>query len=110
MSKSKELRTTTELVKEILQKHTKARNSDNYLYFHVCAVIGAQKGIDINSMSMPTFFLKLSDSPFPAFETVRRTRQKLQAAYPELAGNDEVEAQRTLNEEVFKDYARKVTV
>ena len=110
MSKSKELMNTTTIVKEVLQKHTRARNSDNYLYYHVCSIIGQQKGIDINGMSMPTFLLKLSDSPFPAFETVRRTRQKLQASYPELAGTEKVEAQRVLNEEAFKDYARKVSV
>ena len=42
----------------------------------------------------------------PAFESVRRTRQKLQAAHPELAGDSNVEAQRMLNEGVFKEYAR----
>lgn len=110
MSKSTELINATHLVREVLETHEKARNSDNYLYYQVCVLIGQKNGIDINQMSVPTFFLKLSESPFPAFETVRRTRQKLQASHPELAGTSKVEAQRVLNEGVFRDYARKVNV
>lgn len=110
MSKSKELATTSGIVKRVLETHEKARNSDNYLYYQVCSIIGSQRGIDINKMSVPAFFLKLSESPFPAFETVRRTRQKIQASHPWLRGDDNVEAHRTLNEEVFRNYARKVSV
>ena len=46
----------------------------------------------------------------PCYESVRRTRQKLQAAYPELCGSDEVEAQRVINEGIVHDYARSVSV
>lgn len=106
MSKSKELRTTTELVKEVLEAHPKARNSDNELYYWVCAITGQKNGIDVHKMSMPLFFLNLKKYGFPQFETVRRARQKLQAAFPELAGDSTVEGQRKLNEEVFRDYAR----
>ena len=106
MSKSKELRTTTELVKQILEAQPRARSSDNFLYYWVCYIVGKRNGIDIDRMSMPKFFLHLSEYGFPAFETVRRTRQKLQATYPELAGDSTVEGQRKLNEEVFRDYAR----
>lgn len=106
MSKSKELQTTTELVREVLEAHPKARNSDNELYYWVCAIIGHKNGIDVHKMSMPLFFLHLRENGFPQFETVRRTRQKLQATYPELCGNDTVEGQRKMNEEVFRDYAK----
>ncbi len=106
MSKSKELKTITDLVKGILQSFPEARNSDNVLYYYVCGVIGKEKGVDIEKMSITRFLLNLKDYGFPQFETVRRSRQKLQATYPELAGNSDVEAQRTLNEEVFRDYAR----
>ena len=110
MNKAKELQTTTGLVKGILESCPDARNSDNYLYLRVLQIIGQRNNVDINSMSMPLFLLRMKEYGFPCFESVRRTRQKLQAAYPELAGCDEVEAQRMLNEEVFRDYARKVTV
>lgn len=106
MNKSAELKTTTEIVHEVLRTDEKARNSDNYLYYIVCGIVGKQKGIDINSMSMPTFFLKLKEYGFPGFETVRRSRQKLQAEFPELAASADVEAIRVLNEEVFRGFAR----
>lgn len=108
MSKSKELKTTTDMVKHILETVPMARNSDNHLYYWVCAMIGKQNGVDIHKMSMPMFLLHLKEYGFPQFESVRRTRQKLQAEYPELAGNDRVEGQRMLNEEVFRDYARGI--
>ena len=108
MGKSTELRTTTDLVKIILERDSQARNSDNYLYLRVLQSIGREHGIDIDNMPVLRFFLHLKDFGFPAFETVRRTRQKLQAEYSHLAANDRVEGQRTLNEEAFRDYARKV--
>ena len=97
---------TSDLVHSVLKQDEQARNSDNYLYFKIIAMIGAEKGIDIHSMSIPTFLLKMKDYGFPAFETVRRSRQKIQHDNPELAGCDRVEAQRELNEEVFREYAR----
>ena len=106
MNKSKELKSTTELVREVLQSHPKARNSDNELYYWVCAIIGHKIGIDVHKMSMPLFFLHLHEYGFPQFETVRRTRQKLQATYPELCGSKTVEGQRRVNEEAFRDYVR----
>lgn len=106
MSKSAELRSTTELVKDILMDSPKARSSDNYLYYLVCATIGRANGIDVNKMSMPVFLLKMSDFDFPPFESVRRSRQKLQAKYPELSADADTEAYRTLNEEIYRSYAR----
>lgn len=106
MSKSKELNTTTELVKGILQRCPEARNSDNVLYVKVCEEIGRNNGIDINKMSMPYFLLNLKTFHMPQFETCRRARQKLQATYPELAADSNVEAQKMLNEEDFRNYAR----
>lgn len=101
-----ELNNTKAMVKSVLMTHPQARNSDNYLYYTICKHIGKRHGIDIDKMSIPAFFLHLKDYGFPGFETVRRTRQKIQAEYPELAGDDNVEAQRMLNEEAFREYAR----
>lgn len=108
MNKSRELYTTTELVRELLTNEPQTRNSDNLLYLRVLQTVGQEKGIDVNNMSVARFFHCLNNYGFPAFETVRRTRQKLQEHNPELAGNSDVEAQRTLNQEVFRDYARSV--
>ena len=107
MSKSKELQTTTELVKDILERNPKTRNSDDFLYLAVLFAVGQKNGIDIRQMSVVRFFLHVRDYKFPAFETVRRTRQKLQAEYPELAGDSNVREHRQQNEEEFRKYARK---
>ena len=106
MNKSKELRNTTKIVHIILEKDEYARNSDSYLYLKVCEKIGNDRGINLSTMSVPHFFLHLKAYNLPGFETVRRTRQKLQAEHPELSGDSNVEAQRILNEESFKEYAR----
>lgn len=106
MGKLRELQSTSHIVKEILEKFPEARNSDNVLYVKVCAEIGNANGIDINKMSMPHFLLHLKNYNMPMFETVRRARQKIQAEHKHLAANADVEAQRMLNEDDFKNYAR----
>lgn len=105
MSKAKELQTTTELVRDILQHQPQTRNSDNLLYLAVLEVLGKSKGIDINTMSIPTFLLNTQNYGFPPFETVRRSRAKLQAMHPELAADANVQAYRMANEDVFRSYA-----
>ncbi len=104
MGKATELKTTQDVVKEILETNEMARNSDMALYVKVC------ERINPNVLSKPFWvvLLSLKEYNLPNIETVRRTRQKLQAAYPELCGNDNVEAQRKVNEEAFREYARGV--
>ena len=110
MSKSTELKTTTDLVKELLAMFPDTRNNDNTLYYRVLAAIGKTNGIDIEKMSVPYFLLHLKEFGFPAFETVRRTRQKIQECNPNLAASADVEAGRKANESAFENYARKVIV
>lgn len=106
MNMSKILYQTNAIVKEILEKDTKARNSDTYLYLQVLYRVGQLKGIDVNTMKVPDFLSHRSTLGFPNYETVSRSRRKLQAEHPELAGNDEVEAHRIVNEKTFRDYAK----
>lgn len=106
MSKTSELITTTALVKEILLQDERARNSDSFLYFRVLGVLALDKGIDINRVPVTAFLLKMAEWGFPAFETVRRTRQKVQADFPELAANKTVAAFRSENEAEFRAFAR----
>lgn len=108
MNKVKELNTTTELVKDILEKHPDARNSDNLLYCYVLAIIGHKTGIKYESMPIEIILPNLKIYGLPSIETVGRCRRKIVEAYPELAGNNTVEAGRILNEEAFKNYARKI--
>lgn len=106
MNKATELRTTTALVKAILQEDKQARNSDSFLYFKVLKRVGYERNINIDAMSVSSFLLHMKDYEFPAFETVRRTRQKLQAEFPELSGIREVQKHREANEAAFREYAR----
>lgn len=106
MSKSGELKTTTDIVKAVLQGHEKARNSDDYLYYLVCHIFGRENGYDVEHMSLGYFLVNRSKMEMPAFETVRRARQKIQQAYPELSATDSVTGRRMLNEELYREYAR----
>lgn len=106
MGKIDELKTTHDIVMDILKSNPIARNSDNHLCYFVYKVVGKKNGIDIDSMSMPRFFLHMKEFGFPSTETIRRARQKIQASHPELCGIRTVEGQRLLNEEVFREYAR----
>lgn len=100
------IKKTSDLVKEILQKEPATRNSDMLLYYHVC------KEIDRTVLKLPFWnvLLDLKGHGLPSIKTVERARRKLQRAYPELAGTDEVEAEREVEEIKYKNYARKVTV
>ena len=101
-----ELKNTAKLVKFVLERSEKARNSDNYLYFQICRLKLKNKGINIASISLQDGLLRRKEFDFPTFETVRRTRQKLQAENPELVASDKVQEIRADKEEIFRDYAR----
>ena len=100
-----DLKNTTALVKALLEEDKQCRNSDSFLYLKVLSVIGKRKGIDIDTMSVPCFLLSLHGTAFPGFETVRRTRQKIQQHYPELSACEDVEGFRMDNEKEFRAYA-----
>lgn len=100
-----DLKNVTQVVKEILVNNEKARNSDSILYLEVLQLYSYKNGTSLNMLSVPYFLSHMDDLGFPAFETVRRTRQKIQATYPHLAASDKVRGFRTENEENFKAYA-----
>lgn len=103
-----ELKTTQDIVMDVLKSQPMTRNSDNHLCYWVYKTIGKKNDIDIDSMSMGKFFLHMKEYGFPSTETIRRSRQKIQAAHPELCGDSTVEGQRLLNEEVFRAFANGV--
>lgn len=99
-------KSVTELVKRILEVDEKARNSDDYLYCMVAVCYGLNCGIDISKVSMIRFFGMRNEWDIPGFETVRRSRQKIQQHYPELRAKKEVENNRQMREKQFEKYAR----
>lgn len=102
----KDIKRTSDIVKEILERKPETRNSDDELYFEVC------KKINPDAIAKPFYMVVLhrKEHSLPPFESVRRARQKLQASYPELCGSDEVEAMRCVNETIVNNYARSVSV
>lgn len=101
-----DLKTTTKLVKAILEDDERTRNSDSFLYLKCIEHIADQKGIDLFGISVPCFLVGMSANGFPPFESVRRTRQKIQATYPELAACEKVAQMRKENEAAFLEFAR----
>jgi len=102
MDKEKELNQTMSMVKDILIHYPIARDSDMYLYLRVV------KKLNPTAADRPfsEVLLNLENLGLPCFETVRRTRQKLQEKYPKLKGSDKVRSLRSINEEAYKEFAR----
>lgn len=105
-----ELKNTTALVKSLLEKDKKCRNSDSYLYLEVIEAIAKRDEwcITLQGMSVSYFLLNMSQLGVPAFETVRRARQKLQASYPELASCDKVQEGRLEKELEYRAFATEI--
>ena len=93
-----ELKTTHDIVKSILKNSEDARNSDKKIYVLVV------KHLHPEMVNRPFAEVIMSDD-IPSFETVRRTRQKLQERYEELRAADKVQDYRSCREEKFRDYA-----
>ena len=100
------LTTTTKLVKSILENNPNTRNSDSLLYIEVCKKLNPE----VEHWLFFDVLRNQSELGLPSIETVGRCRRKVVEAYPELSGCSDVEAQRLLNEETCRDYARKVIV
>lgn len=92
---------TKTLVKRILEEDERARNSDNELYLQVCLVLNPLAF----SVPFAEVISNLEGYGLPPFETVRRTRQKIQQEHPELRPCDEVALFRAENEEIYKEFA-----
>ena len=96
-----------QIVKSIMEDDKQARNSDSYLYHKVLECVALEKGIDTKQINVHDFWAEWYQM-FPNTETVRRTRQKIQATHPHLAACGRVGAMREVNEQEFRAYAKKV--
>ena len=105
----KQLKNTTELVKYILEHDVRARNSDSFLYLKVIRIMAERKGhAEPKYISVDDFLLNMKEWGYPPFESVRRSRQKIQKQYPELRACKKVEEARAENELEYRAYAREV--
>ena len=100
----KKLKTTEKQVQDVLERFPQTRNSDDLLYATVCMEI------DSHAAVMPFWYVlqHRTELGLPNIKSVERSRRKIVAARPELAGNDETEGFRKLEEEKYKAYAHEI--
>lgn len=88
------------IVHGLLIEHPSARDDDDVLYALVLDACGA----DLN-VSVVDFLYTRGEMDLPPFETVRRTRQKIQADCEDLRGSRRIRLKRKEAEETFRAYA-----
>ena len=103
MKKLNELRKTTKVVERILEKDTRARNDDAYLYLLVVREFNR----DAPDYSLEMFLTDPMFKYIPCFETVRRSRQRIQELRPELASDKRIEKLRREQEQDYIAFARE---
>lgn len=96
----------SQIVREVLKQDERARNNDSFLYFRVIGIVGGIKGVDVYHMPVARFLLNIKEMGIPQFESVRKTRQKIQHNDPELAACKAVSELRQGKEREFREYAR----
>jgi len=97
------LKTIEGKVKAILEKDEEARNDDMLLYLKVCNTCLKDTG----AMPFAEVIAQYKYLGLPSFESVSRTRRKLQARYPELAGSRPVQKMRATGEKAYRRYAKE---
>ena len=100
-----ELMKVNDIVKVILEADKQARNSDSHLYLRVLDYISNRDGIVIANMPVMYFLEHMKGLGFPPFESVRRTRQKIQSENPHLAASRKVKEFRAEQEMEYWAYA-----
>jgi hypothetical protein len=100
--KKQELKAVSEIVKSVLNCIPETRNDDDLLYMHVINI----QNPGIIGMTVVEFLTGRKEWGVSGFETVRRSRQKIQAEYPELSANTGCTEARKENEAEFREFAR----
>lgn len=99
----REIKKTAVLVKDVLEKEPETRNSDMTLYIKVCERINPA----VLCVPFWVALMNLKAYKLPCIETVRRTRQKIQAECPELASTEKITAARYVKQAEYLEYARE---
>ena len=96
----KNIKKTNELVQRILLDYPDSRGSDDTLYKYVVEAIHP----DAANMPFCQVLLNRNEYGLPPYESVRRSRQKLQETYPMLRASKEVEESRAESEQEVRDF------
>lgn len=97
------LKTIERKVRTILAKNEDARNDDMVLYLVLCNACLKDAG----ALPLAEIMTQYKYLGLPSFESVSRTRRKLQARYPELAGSQPVRKKRSAGEHDYRRYAKE---
>lgn len=99
--------TIEKVVLEILKANEEARNDDMKLYLLVCEAVNLYPTCDrdIGSFSFSSVMNHYRELRLPHFESVRRSRAKIQAEIPELAGDRSCRQRRKELEILYRNYA-----
>lgn len=104
----KKLKSTKGLVKMLLEKHPDCRSDDDRLYLEVLRHESRLKGVSLHLISIKEFLLHYKRlHGFTGFETVRRSRQKVQALHPHLAPTKKVQEKRMEKESEYRAFAHE---
>lgn len=98
------LKTVEQMVYGVLKANPKARDNDMELYY----IVSKEFFYLSHGQAMLLFEDVMRNYKvlgIPCFESVRRTRQKIQAAHPELGCSPEVRRARHKNQKAYVDYA-----
>jgi hypothetical protein len=94
-------KTIESMVAYCLMEWPETRNSDDALFARIAELKG------VSDMPLAVFFLHRQKLKFPALETIRRTRQKLQERDPITFGADE--ETRAIRDEAEREYRKWAT-
>lgn len=83
-----------DIVKSILEEIPSTRDSDARVYYAVLV----KKGFDLNSISAKDLLELMHNKKVPHFETIRRSRAKVQEDNPGLCGTNKKERIKYANE------------
>ena len=98
------LKTVEKMVYDVLKSNPKARDNDMELYY----VVSKEFFYLTHWQAMLLFedvMRNYKALGIPCFESVRRTRQKIQAAHPELGCSPDVRRARHKNQKAYVNYA-----
>lgn len=101
-------KTIEALVMEVLKERPETRDDDMKLYLYVCEK--SNKNINIASIKSLPFAVVMmcyKELGLPHFESVRRSRAKIQASHKELEPSEECKRQRKKLERVCRNYFSK---
>lgn len=107
MTKLKELRQVKNIVTKILEADTKARNDDSYLYVQVIKEFEKILGLYALDYPLEMFLTDPMFKDFPCFETVRRSRQRVQETRLDLASDKRIAKRRKELEQDYVDFAKE---